>query len=429
MWSRSSNLPTTAGVVQQSYGGGISDSYLGILNEDGSLHAATYLGGSGMERAPYGLEVAANGDVVVGTATQSSDIPTSAGAFRSSIQLPPSRPTDGFVCRISGDLRALRWCTYTGGGWPRGGLALDRAGAVTVVGDATHDANFPLTPGALQTVARGESDAFILKLNSNGTSAVYSTRLGGSGSLFGEIAMSVRLLPGGDVSVMGTSASNDFPTTPGAAFPTSPGPRDLYIARLNESGSSLVYSTYLGGSGTELGEHRHWLMSDGSVLVAGFTMSSDIPGALGGLRGPSDGLVARLNPSGSAFDFIAYLGGSGDELLLGPVVDREGNIYAFGHTSSRDIPTTADAIQPNYGGGERDGVLFILSPAGAIRYATYLGGSSGDLIRGIAIGSSGEIYLGGATESDDFPITPGALQTSIGGQQDGFLAKLVPVSG
>ncbi len=424
--AESTDMPTTAGAFQRSYGGPPGDSYLAILSADGSrLEAATYFGGSGMERPPYGIALAAGGDIVFGSATGSPDLPTPAGAFRRNVQLPPSRRADGYVCRISGDLRSLRWCTYTGGGWPRGGLALDAQENVIVVGDVMSDANFPTTPGALQSAARGASDVFVLKLNSSGTAAIFSTRLGGSGSQVGEVALSVRTLANGDLSIVGSTTSTDFPTTSGSALPVMGGIKDLFFARLDASGSDLVYSTYLGGSQADAAEHRHLVASDGSVLAVGVTQSTDLPGAQGGLSGANDGLFARLAADGAAFDLVRYLGGSGDEHLLGPEVDAQGNIYVFGSTTSRDLQTSPGAIQGSYRGGSTDGVLFILDPSGSVRYATYLGGSGTELIRGIAIGPTGEIYLGGRTDSPDFPVTQGAFQTSPDGQ-DGFVIKLVP---
>jgi Beta-propeller repeat. len=112
--------------------------------------------------------------------------------------------------------------------------------------------------------------------------------------------------------------------------------------------------------------------------------------------------------------------------MLGPLVDPAGRIYVFGSTTSRDLPVTQDAIQTTYSGGASDGFLMILEPNGSPRFVTYLGGSGDELIRGIALGPAGEIYLVGGTTSDNFPVTQGALQTRRGGDDDGFIVKLVP---
>lgn len=425
--TQSSDLTTTSGAYQPGYGGGRSDTYLAILAPDGSgLEAATYFGGSGMERVTYGMALGSNGDIVFTSGTTSPDIPTHSGAYRPDLHQPVPDPGGGYVCRMSGDLGALRWCTYTGGGWPRGGLTLDPQENVIVVG-RIRGSNFSTTSGAVQEAPRGTDDAFVLKLNSSGTAAIFSTRLGGGGTEPGEVAVSARVLSDGTVSISGNSTSADFPTTPGAAQTTGRGPRDAFLAALDPSASSLRYSTLMGGSQGELSEHRHWNLPDGSVLLAGVTSSNDLPAAVGSLSGSRDGFLARLRPDGSAFDYVRYLGGSGEELLIGPVLDGHGNIILFGRTTSRDLPTTENAIQRAFAGGSHDGVIYILDPQGSsVVMLSYLGGNGADLIRGIAVGPNDELYLVGETDSGDFPVTSGAFQPSFRGGRDGFVVKLAP---
>jgi hypothetical protein len=422
----SQNMPTTAGAYQRSHGGGVGDSYLGVLSADGrSMETATYFGGSGMERPPYGIEKTSNGDIVFASGTTSPNIPVVAGAYRGSLHSPVPSPGDGYVCRISGDLRTMRWCTYTGGGWPRGGLVLDGQDNVFVAGNVT-GAQYSTTAGVVQAVSKGPDDGFILKLAADGRSALASTRLGGTGSSGVEVALSLRLFPNGDLSVSGISQSTDFPTTAGAAQRQSLGPTDGFIARLSSSLNTLVYSTLFSGSNSEGTEHPHPLLSDGSVVISGSSNSSNLPGATGQIRGSNDGYVAKLSPGGGAYTFDRIFGGSGAEQTLGSVVDQAGRIYVFGGTTSRDFPVTQDAAQTAYGGGAADAFLIVLEPDGSLRYASYLGGAGDDLIRGVVIGPAGEIYLVGRTTSDNFPVTAGALQSRRGGEDDGFILKLVP---
>lgn len=425
--ARSTDMPTTPGAFQRNFGGGVGDSYLAVLSADGSrLETATYFGGSGMERPPYGIAVASGGDIIFTSGTTSPDIPATGGAYRPNLHNPVPTPGGGYVCRISGDLAALRWCTYTGGGWPRGGLLVDNQDNVIVVGRVT-GSNFTTTSGVVQTQARGADDAFVLKLNSTGTAPIFSTRLGGTGSAVGEVVASVRLTPNGRISIVGNSRSTNFPTTNGSAQPNSTGPVDAFMALLDPQASSLVYSTLLGGSGDEFSEHRHWVLSDGSVLSTGVTASADFPATIGSRQGAGDAFFARLRPDGSSFDAVRLLGGSGEDLLLGPVADQQGNILVFGRTTSRDIQTTSNALQRSFGGGSGDGVLYILDSSGAsIRYASYVGGNGDELIRGVAVGSAGEIYLVGRTTSSNFPVTSGAFQTTLAASDDGFVMKLVP---
>jgi len=424
--TRSVNAPVTAGAVQSGYGGGDGDSYLAILSADGGrLEAATFFGGSGMERPPYGIAVAGNGDIVFSSGTTSRNIPTSGSAYRADLYSPTPSPGGGYVCRISPDLRALRWCTYTGGGWPRGGLVLDAQDNVLVMGKAT-GANYNTTAGAFQTQRLGADDGFILKLTQDGSNAVFSTRLGGTGSDLGESVLAMSIDAQGNMSIAGITQSTDFPTTAGAAQTVSGGggSRDGFVARLDPTGTSLLYSSFMGGSRSEFVEHGIALLPDGSVLVAGVTLSPDFPGA-GVLQGQDDGFLAKMNPSGSAFSFTTYIGGSGTEQILSPVIDSKGNIYVAGMTSSTNIAVSPGALQRTFGGGPDDAVLFVFRPNGSLLYSTYIGGTGHDLIRGIAIGPADEVYLVGRTDSDNFPISAGAFQATRGGMHDGFVMKLV----
>lgn len=414
----SSNMPVGPGAYQPSHGGGMGDSYLGILSADGgTLEAGTFFGGSSMERPPYGIRVASGGDVVFTSGTTSPNIPTSANAYRRSLHSPVPDLGDGYVCRISGDLRSLRWCTYTDGGWPRGGLILDGQENVIVTGGPAAS-NFTPTPGAYQPP---QDQGFTLKLASDGSSAIFATLFGG---------ISVRALSSGDLSIIGIASGSGFPTTSGAAQSSSTGFPDAFAAVLSADGSRLVYSTLLGGSANDFGEHPHVVMPDGGLLFGGVTQSSDLTGASGGFGGQEDGFLAALAPDGSSFPFVRFVGGSGDDFTLGPVLDPAGNIYLYGNTSSRNLPTTSGALQASYAGGPRDAFLMVLGPGGTdVRFATYLGGNGDDLIRGVAIGSGGELYLVGRTDSSDFPVTSGAFQESRGGDADGFVIKLVPTDG
>jgi hypothetical protein len=425
--TESANAATTVGAFQRTFGG-TSDSYLAILSADGArLEAATYFGGSGFERPPYGTAIAANGDFVFTSGTSSPNLPTTSGAYRRSVQVPFVDPGDGYVCRISPNLRTMRWCTYTGGGWPRGGLTLDPQDNVIVVGDV-RGSQFTATGGVVQPLARGTNDAFLLKLASTGTRAIWATRLGGSASSAAqnvEVALSAKLLPNGEVSVIGVSYSTNFPTVAGAPQRVSTGTSDVFIARLNSTATTLMRSTLLGGSGDEGPSHAQSLLSDGSVIISGVTASPSLPGATGSRRGLDDGFVAKLNVAGTAFDFVRLIGGSGTEVLLGPVIGPTGLIYIVGGTTSVNFPVTADALQPTYGGGAQDGVVLVLNPNGSIRYASYLGGPGSELIRGVAVGPSGEMYVVGRTDSNSFPVTAGAHKTKRSGI-DGFVVKMVP---
>jgi len=435
----SDDMPTTPAVVQPKYAGddpalgpgGLygGDCYLARLSADGrKLLAATYFGGSKQERNVYGMALDREGNVVITALTRSPDAPTTAGCFQPRYG---GGPGDMLVAKLSADLTRTLWCTYVGGSGdesPRGGLTLDDQGAVYIVGTST-SADFPTTAGVVQEHLNGPRDSVIAKLAPDGSRLEFSTFLGGSDE--DDAIMGIRLDAAGRMYVTGHTKSRDFPVTPGAAQPQLGGQSDCYLASLSPDASRILYATYLGGSGNEFAEHRPFLLDDGCFLLSGFAGSDDFPTTPGAVQrqrgGDGDGFLTKLSADGKAFVFSTLLGGSQNDNLLMPTPDGRGNLIVVGSTASPDFPVTADALQPSFGGGNGDGVLAILSGDGSrVLYATFFGGSGEEMIRSVALGTGGELYLVGETFSDDFPVTPGALQSRHAGGGDTFVAKLVP---
>jgi uncharacterized protein (TIGR03437 family) len=277
---------------------------------------------------------------------------------------------------------------------------------------------------------------------------VYSTYLGGSGNdVTGSGAIAVDTA--GNVYVAGTAASTDFPVTAGAFQKTNHATAKTsyaFIAKLNPSGTALVYSTYLGGSGGD-GVRALKVDGSGSVYVAGTTFSTDFPVTQGvfqttnqaGARASSNAFIAKLNPSGSALVYSTYLGGSGirnsyghnlADAGIGLAVDGSGNAYITGSAYSRDFPITAEAFQTaNIGAMVGAPTVFVskLNPAGtALVYSTYLGGSVTDIPSALVVDGSGSAYVTGLAYSNNFPVTPGAFQTTNRGGGNAFITKLNP---
>jgi hypothetical protein len=433
----SADLSVTPGVLQPRYGGepagtgdpGVygGDCFLVRLSPDGrSILAATYFGGSRQERNVYGIALDRQGNVVVSSATRSPDLPTTPGCWQPRYS---GAESDGFVAKLTPDLTRLLWCTYLGGCWPRGGIGLDADDNVYIVG-GTDLAGFPTTPGVVRREVQGRN-ASIQKLRADGSAAVWSTLLGGE---VWDGTMGVRVDARGEVYICGHTRSPGFPVTAGCPQAQLAGKSDCYVAKIAGDGSGLVYSTFLGGKDNEFAEHRLYLRPDGSVLVTGVTASPDFPTTPGAfqraLKGTNDGFLTAVSPDGRRLLFSTLLGGSGGEFYLMPTPDAAGNIFIVGHTTSADFPVTPDALQKTYGGPAEqggDGALAVLSSDGSrLLYATYLGGSGEDLIRSVALGPAGEVYLVGSTSSQDFPVTPGAAQGSLSGPSDAFVVKLVP---
>jgi len=328
----------------------------------------------------------------------------------------------------------LIYSTYLGGsGQDAGyGIAVDNLGNAYVTG-YTSSSNFPVTSGAFQTTCCG---AFVTKLNPTGTALVYSTYLDNGWG------RGIAVDATGNAYVTG-NAGGGFPVTPGA-FQTVCGGTceygNAFVTKLNPTGSVLVYSTYLGGSGV-YGDLGTGIAVDnsGNAYVTGQTSSTNFPVTPDAFQttfgdGSTDAFVTKFNPQGSALVYSTYLGGSGYDLGNGIAVDSLGSAYVSGSTESTDYPVTPGAFQTACGGGTTGGCYdaFVtkFNPQGsALVYSTYLGGSGNDYNPNIAVDSSGNAYVTGTTQSTDFPVTPGAFQTTCGSArhcENAFVTKLNP---
>ncbi|HEX8501670.1 MAG TPA: SBBP repeat-containing protein, partial [Pyrinomonadaceae bacterium] len=340
----------------------------------------------------------------------------------------------------------LVYSTYLGGGGSNDrahGVAVDAAGNAYVTGE-TISTDFPTTAGAPQTTFGGPIyDAYVTKLNADGSAIVYSTYLGGRDRDQGyDIAVDA----GGNAYVVGGTLSDDFPVTAGAfqfAFGGSaPGlGGDAFVAKLNATGTALVYSTYLGGASAE----EAWgvaLDAAGNAYVAGSTWSDNFP-VMNPFQparaGDRDGFVTKLDASGAALVYSTYFGGatkfdslnaSGLDNAFDIAVDAEGRAHVVGETQTTDFPVTPNAFQQSFGGlGAYEGDAYVakFSAAGdALVYSTYLGGSYGDSGTAIALDTAGHAYVTGRTASVNFPVA-NAFQPALANTEtihDAFVTKL-----
>ena len=264
-----------------------------------------------------------------------------------------------------------------------------------------------------------------MKLSADGASLVYSTYLGGSGE---DEGARIAVDESGSAYLTGVTDSMNFPTA-NALQPTFGGGLgggfDAFVTKLSADGTSLVYSTYLGGLASDLGSGIA-VDESGSAYLIGFTDSTDFPtaNALQPSHDPgTDAFATKLSADGASLVYSTYLGGLSVDAGLGIAVDELGSAYLIGITDSTDFPT-ANALQPTFGGG-RDAFVTKLSADGtALDYSTYLGGSGNSEGSGIAVDGSGNAYLSGWTQSSDFP-TANALQAVFGGgDRDALVAKL-----
>lgn len=254
---------------------------------------------------------------------------------------------------------------------------------------------------------------------------VYSTYLGGSGY---DQGFSIAVDSSDDAYLVGYTSSTNFPTTAGA-FQTAygGGADDAFVTKLNATGTALIYSTYFGGSGQDLGIAIA-VDSLGNAYVTGYTKSSDFPTTPGAfqttLRGATNAFITKLNASATALIYSTYLGGSNMDSANGIAIDSSGNAYVVGYDQSTDFPTTPGAFQTAFGGGFADASVTKLNASGtALIYSTYLGGNADDAGGAIALDSSGNASVVGYTASNNFPTTPGAFQTSLPNPADKALSS------
>lgn len=316
----------------------------------------------------------------------------------------------------------LPYTTYLGGSLTDQcrGIAVDTQGCAHVVGDTT-SIDFPVTPGAFQTTNAGVSNVFVTKFSSDGSSLIYSTYLGGSGTDLGyAIALDAQ-----DCSyVTGQTASANFPITPGAFQTTAGG---IFVTKLAVDGDSLIYSTFLGSGGTGFGIA---VDSQGCSYVTG--QGGTIPTTPGAfqttLTAPvgSVGFITKFSVDGSDLIYSTYLYGNGNGYCQGIALDAYDYAYVTGITNASNFPVTPGAFQTTLTSNAVT-VTKLAIDGSSLAYSTFLSGSTSDVARNITVDSQGCAYVTGRTASADFPVTPNAFQTTYGGGSDDvFLTKLSP---
>lgn len=320
---------------------------------------------------------------------------------------------------------ALAYSTYFGGsGFETAtATALDNSGNAYLVG-STAVGLFPTRNPVQPAYGGGSTDAFICKLNSEGTQLVYATFLGGSDA---DVANGVRVDSNGNPYIVGSTLSTDFPTaSPLQALPG--GGLDAFVTKLTPDGRNLVYSTYLGGSADDFANALA-LGPVGRAYVVGTTLSTNFPtvAPLQSTRaGTNDAFVSYLNQTGSALTFSTYFGGNGEDYANGIATDAAGAAYIAGATASTNLSVGA-VVQPSYGGGLFDAFVAKLTPGGAsVAYSTYVGGGGRDEGLAVTVDTTGAAHLVGYTQSSNFPTSFGAYQSARSGSSDAFVSKVNP---
>ncbi len=427
-YTHSTDFPTSPDTYDDTHNGD-KDVFVSKLSANGStLIYSTFLGGSGED---LGYSIAVDGAAIYitgATLDHTTDFPTTPGAYDET----HNGGIDTFVSKLAANGSTLLFSTFLGGSShdPAYSIAVD-GDDIYITGYTFDDTtDFPTTPGASnETHNGGGTDAFVSKLSANGSTLLYSTFLGGS---VGDSGYSIAIQEGG-VYITGATTSTDFPSSTGAYGDTHNGDEDVFVSKLSSDLSILIYSTYLGGSGSDV--VKSIAVDDSGIYITGYTRedTTDFPTTPGAydethnggdddFMGGSDAFVSKLSSDLSTLLYSTFLGGPGDDIGYSIAVDDSG-IYITGQTFfDLGYPTTTGAYDEIYNGGDAI-VSKLAANFSTLIYSTYLGGSGSDTGYSIAV-DNGYIYITGDTSSTDYPCTAGAFDETHNVGADVFVSKL-----
>jgi hypothetical protein len=454
-YTAATNFPTTAGVYSTACGtcsSGSNDVFVTRISPTGVHVYSTYVGsGADTDDKGYAIAVDSAGNAYVTGETSYSG---SGPAFPVVNGFTVTPGAGAFLFKLNSTGSNLLYSTLLRSGSSTVGFGVAVEGSNAYVAGMTVAGNsFPLAPssntysGSLGPV--GSYDAFLVKINTSASglaSLAWATRFGGWDL---DYAFAVAVNPAGQAYVTGETTSNDFPATAGSAQSgcgtdsnCNSRVRDAFVAKFNATGSGFLYATFAGGRNRDSGSGIA-IDATGNAYVAGITYSPDFPVA-GELPGPfdstcgndslcntvSDAFVLKLSPDGSSFAYSTFLGGGMEDAAHAITVDSDGYSYVAGNTYSPDFPVVAGAIQPDAAGTNSEAFVTMITPTGDdLLYSSYLGGSAtvsgGDRAFGIALDSAEDAWVVGQTDSSDFPVKQGAVQTTHGaGNFDAFVVKI-----
>jgi len=428
-YTHSADFPTTMGAFNTNYNGGSTDRF--VCRFDSSLEnllASTFIGGSANEYG-MGLQVTNDGYVYLAGYTNSPDFPVTSGSYDETY----NGGRDAFILKLDGDLTTLIASTFIGGGsdegyqWLRIDMVVDSNSNVYAAG-ITKSPNFPFTSGAFDSTYAGGSvggDAFVVKLDSNLTTLLGSTYLGGN---MDEWRVSIALDKTRNIYVCGETSSSNFPTSQNAYDPGFNGGSDIFISRFTNNLTALSSSTFLGANSYEEALAIR-LNNSGNVYVAGYTMSPTFPTTPGVYDmdyngGERDAYIAKFDSCLTLLLASTFIGGNSKDTGEDIAIDENGNVYLAGVTLSANFPTTTGAYDENYNGGEDIFISKMDSNLTALTASTFVGSSGHEKGQGIALDEEMNIYITGQSTSPNFPCTPNTYDPNYnGGGNDCFVIK------
>ena len=391
---------------------------------DPVLDYSTYVGGTANDFG-RGIAISSAGHAYITGFTASADFPVAGTSLDSTYNGGGTLGYDGFITKMSIGGDTIYYSTYFGGATGEDrpvAIALDNSGNIYVTG-STYSTDFP-TVSPFQGTNAGDRDAFVLKLSSAGNSIIYSTYIGGSAL---DIPTDIAVNSGGQAFISGYTQSTAYDIAGTPLDNSLGGTEDAFVTRLSAGGSSLVASTFFGGTGKD--EAFGIALGAGdTVFICGQTLSSNLTfknaydSTYGGGSATGDMFVAKLKPNLDALEYSTFVGTTADELALDIKVDSYGNSYICGYTFSSSFPLVgaADALFA----GTTEGVVLKLSPTGSsLTFSTFLGGIGTDAPSSLGLSATNRVFITGNTGSSNFPIVD-AFQATIGSAQDAFVSCL-----
>ncbi len=417
----------TTGAYHTVYGGSTDDAFLAKFNSSGAIQWATYFGGSGDDVA-FSIAIDGSGNVYIDGSTGSSSGIATSGVYQTTYG---GGAYDAFLAKFT-SAGSLVWATYIGGNVIEQGygLAIDGSGNVYMTGE-TDGTSGIATSGAHQTAyGGGIEDAFLAKFSSAG-SLIWGTYYGGSGT---DMGYGIAIDGTGNVFMSGATSSTSAIATSGSYQSTyGGGAFNAFLSKFSSAGI-LQWATYYGGTGDD-GAMQMAIDASGYIYITGYASSTAGIATSGAYQtvfgGGQDGFLAKFSSTG-ALQWGTYYGGSGFDQANGIALAGTGNVYITGYTATTTGMTTSGSYQPAFGGGGSDAFLADFNSTGALNWATYYGGSGNDAANGVAIGSTGALYLYGSTSSTSGIASSGAYQAAFaGGSYDAFLSNLPspPITG
>jgi hypothetical protein len=405
---------------------------------------STYLSGNDYDQSECVKADSTGNSFVVGY-TYSTDFPTTIGAYSQELNQQGILYPDIFVSKFDTSGSKLTFSTYIGDILEDYGksLCLDKQDNIFITGYTKPTSNFPTTAGAFDSIPLGGYDIFVMKLNQNGSNLLYSTLLGGDSDDF---AISIVTDSTDNVIITGyTSSDSTFPSTVKTFQKKSGGNIDAFVSKINRDGTGLIFSGFLGGSQDDFAQDVV-IDKNQYIYLTGFTRSADFPvtqfaykkvfnDTNKDARQRSDAFYAKISPDGQYLIYSTYLGGKGYDGGYGIAVDRQNCVYLTGMTESRDFPVTKNTFDSvynsksgSYGAGDAFVAKFDEFGKGLV-FSTFIGGEDTDRGTDISIDSSNNVYIVGCTNSGNFPVSKGSLNSNRNNKtssSDGFVIKLAP---